>query len=440
MAEPRIQYAKTSDGLSIAFTIIGDGVPLVFTTNIWGDLNWYSHDGSTRRTIDAIVGLGCRVVRYDGRGMGSSDRDTADFSLATRLLDLEAVLDRARLDQFALCGYGQGGPTALAYAAEHGSRVTHLVLVNTFAVGSDYYEQIPAMRFVTSMTNIAEEQWDLFTMTLATAAAEFKDPDLAKETARMFRSGMSPDGMLAFMKASSHIDLRDVLPGITTPTLVVEDRSGFVLTQDIQRALASGIPGAEFSVVDSYVSAVGEYLGLPNRESTATEPQLPITTGTAIIFFADIVDSAALTERLGDAAFREKARELDEALRSIIHETEGTPVEGKLLGDGVLSVFTSAKNAIEAALRFGRAAESVGLGLHLGIHAGDVIEEDGNVFGGAVNIAARVAAESAPGEVLVSQTVRDLARTSAGVAFEDAGERTLKGVSDTVRVWRVHQA
>ena len=438
--EPRIQYAKTSDGLSIAFTIIGDGVPLVFTTNIWGDVNWYSHDGSTRRTIDEIASLGCRIVRYDGRGMGSSDRDTADFSLATRLLDLEAVLDRARLDQFALCGYGQGGPTACAYAAEHGSRVTHLVLVNTFAVGSDYYEQIPAMRFVTSMTNIAEEQWDLFTMTLATAAAEFKDPDLAKETARMFRSGMSPDGMLAFMKASSHIDLRDVLPGITTPTLVVEDRSGFVLTQDIQRALASGIPGAEFSVVDSYVSAVGEYLGLPNRESTATEPQLPITTGTAIIFFADIVDSAALTERLGDAAFREKARELDEALRSIIHETEGTPVEGKLLGDGVLSVFTSAKNAIEAALRFGRAAESVGLGLHLGIHAGDVIEEDGNVFGGAVNSAARVAAESAPGEVLVSQTVRDLARTSAGVAFEDAGERTLKGVSDTVRVWRVHQA
>ena len=437
MAEPRIQYAKTSDGLSIAFTIIGDGVPLVFTTNIWGDLNWYSHDGSTRRTIDAIVSLGCRVVRYDGRGMGSSDRGTADFSLATRLLDLEAVLDRARLDQFALCGYGHGGPTAASYAAEHGNRVTHLVLVNTFAVGSDYYEQIPAMRFVTSMTNIAEEQWDLFTMTLATAAAEFKDPDLAKETARMFRSGMSPDGMLAFMKASSHIDLRDVLPGITTPTLVVEDRSGFVLTQDIQRALASGIPGAEFSVVDSYVSAVGEYLGLPNRESTATEPQLPITTGTAIIFFADIVDSTALTERLGDAAFREKARELDEALRSIIHETEGTPVEGKLLGDGVLSVFTSAKNAIEAALRFGRAAESVGLGLHLGIHAGDVIEEDGNVFGGAVNIAARVAAESAPGEVLVSQTVRDLARTSAGVAFEDAGERTLKGVGDPVRMWRV---
>ena len=127
-------------------------------------------------------------------------------------------------------------------------------------------------------------------------------------------------------------------------------------------------------------------------------------------------------------------------LRAIIREAGGTPVEGKLLGDGVLSVFTSAKNAIEAATGFGKAAESVGLGLHVGIHAGDVIEEDGNVFGGAVNIAARVAAESAPGELLVSQTVRELARTSAGVAFEDAGERTLKGVGEPMRVWRVSQA
>ncbi len=103
----------------------------------------------------------------------------------------------------------------------------------------------------------------------------------------------------------------------------------------------------------------------------------------------------------------------------------------------MLAVFTSAKNAIEAALRCGTTGEAAGLPLHLGVHAGDVIGEDGNVFGGAVNIAARVAAESAPGEVLVSQTVRDLARTSAGVDFEDAGERTLKGVGDAVRVWRV---
>jgi class 3 adenylate cyclase len=145
------------------------------------------------------------------------------------------------------------------------------------------------------------------------------------------------------------------------------------------------------------------------------------------------------TERLGDAAFREKARGLDAALRAVIRENGGTPVEGKLLGDGVLAVFTSARQAIEATLRCGRAGDDAGLPLHLGLHAGDVIREESNVYGGAVNIAARVSALSAPGEVLVSDTVRSLGRTSAGVRFEDRGEHELKGVSEPVRLYQVSE-
>ncbi len=171
------------------------------------------------------------------------------------------------------------------------------------------------------------------------------------------------------------------------------------------------------------------------REGEEAPPELP--SGTAIILFADIVDSTALTEQLGDAAFREKARELDESLRGVIRETGGTPVEGKVLGDGVLAVFTSARQAIECALRCNAASDSVWLQLHLGIHAGDVIREGNNVYGGAVNIAARIAGASAPGEVLVSDTVRGLARTSAGVAFEDRGEQSLKGVADPQRLFAV---
>jgi len=158
-----------------------------------------------------------------------------------------------------------------------------------------------------------------------------------------------------------------------------------------------------------------------------------------LILFADIVDSTALTERLGDAAFREKAHELDTVLRAIIRESVGQPVEGKLLGDAVLAVFTSARQAIEAALACGKAGDANGLPLHLGIHAGDVISEGKNVYGGAVNIAARIAAISAPGELLVSDTVRALARTSAGVEFEDRGEQALKGIDDPVRVFAVRR-
>ncbi len=157
------------------------------------------------------------------------------------------------------------------------------------------------------------------------------------------------------------------------------------------------------------------------------------------LLFADIVDSTALTERLGDAAFRGKARDLDTVLRTVIREHAGTPIEGKLLGDGVLAVFTSARQAIEAALACGKAGIEGGLPLRLGLHAGDVIREEDNVYGGAVNIASRISGLSAPGEVLVSDTVRSLARTSAGVSFEDRGEQGLKGVGDAVRVWAVAQ-
>jgi class 3 adenylate cyclase/uncharacterized membrane protein (UPF0127 family) len=160
---------------------------------------------------------------------------------------------------------------------------------------------------------------------------------------------------------------------------------------------------------------------------------------TAIIFFADIVDSTALNERMGDAAFRALARRLDGLLRERIRSCAGRPIEGKLLGDGVLAVFESAQSAIDCALRCAAEGSALGLPLHLGLHAGDVIREDNNVFGGAVNIAARIAAASAPSEVLVSDTVRGLARTSTNVVFDDAGAQELKGVRDEVRLYRVRR-
>jgi class 3 adenylate cyclase/putative methionine-R-sulfoxide reductase with GAF domain len=172
--------------------------------------------------------------------------------------------------------------------------------------------------------------------------------------------------------------------------------------------------------------------------SAAAPAALP--SGTAVIHFTDIVDSTGLTERLGDNAFRERARRLDDALRGLIRDKDGIPVEGKLLGDGVLAVFSSARQAIEAALRCAGTGESSGLPLHVGLHAGDVIHEQNNVYGGAVNVASRISGLSAASEVLVSDIVRGLARTSSGVTFEDRGEQALKGVSEPIRVWRVRSA
>jgi class 3 adenylate cyclase len=257
-----------------------------------------------------------------------------------------------------------------------------------------------------------------------------------------------------YLKATGELhrsDVTDLVPKLRCQTLVVHRRG-----QDISfdREMTATIPNARLMTLsesaswfwgrgdwESNLAHVVAFLdeGAESDRESAHPELVEGPEGTALILFADIVDSTALTERLGDAAFREKARDLDTALRSIIREGAGKPVDGKLVGDGVLAVFTSARQAIEAALACGKAGDTGGLPLHLGIHAGDVISEGKNVYGGAVNIAARIAAISAPGELLVSDTVRALARTSAGVEFEDRGEQALKGIDDPVRVFAVRR-
>ena len=242
-------------------------------------------------------------------------------------------------------------------------------------------------------------------------------------------------------------DLTALLSSISTPTIVLHARNDRAAPIEGGQEIAAGIPGARFVSFDGHHvpdrkqmaqmdDAIREFvLGSPPRldQTAVSAPTLP--SAMTAILFADIADSTALTERLGDAAFRDKARILDGTLRKVIRDHAGTPIEGKLLGDGVLAVFSSARQAIEAATACGRAGNEAGLPLHLGLHAGDVIREDNNVYGGAVNIASRISGLSAPGEVLVSDTVRSLARTSAGVSFEDRGEQSLKGVGDPVRVF-----
>jgi class 3 adenylate cyclase len=169
-------------------------------------------------------------------------------------------------------------------------------------------------------------------------------------------------------------------------------------------------------------------------------PEPAIPDGTVTIMFTDIAGSTALTEQLGDAAFRSVARRLEKSLRTCVGETGGAVIEGKLLGDGLLAVFTSAGPALDCAVRCVDAAKGAGLGLHVGLHAGDVIREGGDIFGGAVNLAARVAAEAPAGQVLVSETVRSLALTSGRVAFADRGPRSLKGFSEPVRLYQVGPA
>jgi class 3 adenylate cyclase len=433
--EPRIQYARTSDGVDIAFATLGEGPSIVFATRAWGDIHMYTTVPELRPYFAPLAKRGMRVVLYDGRGTGSSQRDASAFDLDARVLDLEAVVEAVGLDRFALCGSHSGGPAAIVYAVRHPERVSHLILTNTSARGEGYQESTPALRVATDLRHIAEDQWEFYTLALANAFLAFSDVETAQRLAAAIRAGTLPKAWVADRDAYLLIDVTDALSSIAVPTLIIHDKHDSIGDfAALASRLASRVPGARFVATDDAPRAITEFL---EQGSDTPVPGLP--SGTAIILFADIVDSTAMTERLGDAPFRDKARDLDTALRAVIRDNTGTPIEGKLLGDGVLAVFTSARQAIEAALACATSGSSAGLPLHLGLHAGDVIREENNVYGGAVNIASRISGLSAPGEVLVSDTVRSLARTSAGVTFEDRGEHSLKGVSDTVRVWAVRE-
>jgi class 3 adenylate cyclase len=449
MAEPRIQYTTTRDGVSIAYWKTGSGPPLVQLPGslVAGMTGVFAAE--VERWRDRLAERNT-VVRYDHRGFGQSQHGVSAISLDTLVLDLEAVVEQLGQEPVALVGMARSGPVAIAYAARHPERVSHLVLFGTSARGETFFAGGGPRQ--QAMQTLAEEDWETYTELVAHETFGWDESVLARRYAAALREGNTREVVQAANDAIRRFDVTALLPGVRSPTLVLFRRQVTLPPPEESRLLASRIPGAQLVALEgdrlvpyigdmeSVLAAIEDFLARDERPKEAASPTLP--SGTAIILFADIADSTALTERLGDTAFREKARELDAALRALIRECAGTPVEGPTLGDGVLAVFTSAREAIEAALTCGRAGNDAGLPLHLGLHAGDVTREtdpDGrsNVFGGAVNIASRIADESAPGETLVSGTVRDLARTSAGVLFEDRGERELKGVSEPVRLYEV---
>jgi class 3 adenylate cyclase len=293
---------------------------------------------------------------------------------------------------------------------------------------------------VQAMFAAAKADWIMATESMGFAAfGAAREESLPHGT--YIRSCVGPE-FFEHQEVLATFDASELARSVTAPTLVLKHTGVQYVTMEMVKDIAARIPNAQLAVVEGAWADDPE--GVLRRAATFINPSVfhapPMPTlpaGTAIILFADIVESTRLTEQLGDTAFRERARQLDDAMRSAVRAASGTAVEGKLLGDGVLAVFTAARDAISAALACRDASHAIGLELHLGIHAGDVIREENNVYGGAVNIASRISALSAPGEVLVSRTIAELARTSSGVTFEDRGEHELKGVAEPQHVFAV---
>ena len=440
--EQEIQYCTSSDGTRIAFSVVGggSGVPLMYypappyfsLTEPWRDLLLTEDELSQLWRTRPVCFL-------NPRGCGLSDRDATDFDIERFTDDLEAVVAGTGWTDFALSGHGMTGPVAILYATRHPEFVSRLILRDTYLRAADM-GKIPRMR---ALGAVLRADYESYLDLMALINLGWGDPEVMKDFVDHLSKASSHEAVMALANATASYNVMGLAEEIRVPTLVLNPSFMPVPSSAMARAMVAMLSDARL------VLYAREELGmviqrfaafLDEGDDARGEPDQP--SGTAIILFADIANSTGLTEELGDAAFRDKARALDTALREAISRAGGTPIEGKLLGDGVLATFGAAREAIVCAAACHDAGVDVGLALHVGIHAGDVIREDApdgraNVFGGAVNVAARISDASDAGETLVSGTVRDLARTSAGVSFEDRGERELKGVSEAVRVFAV---
>ncbi|MEX1254165.1 MAG: adenylate/guanylate cyclase domain-containing protein [Dehalococcoidia bacterium] len=439
--EPQYRFCTSADGTRIAYATFGSGPPLFFV-NTWvlsidAQFRW----PEARAFFDALSAR-TTVVMLDRRGSGASTRDVADVSYEVETQDVLAVADAAGLEAFPMfCDAAGGSAVGARFAAGYPERVQRLVLwaVET-STGRGDVDREAARRVL--------EEWSYWRRRWAGVLFPDGPVSLQRAANMALKDSVSRETNARRFESNADADLRHLVPAVAQPVLVLARESG--IGHDFQMQVASllsqgelrfvpGFPPTPYPDFAEIVDATFEFIGVDERPPGRTQTATPQGSGTAVILFADVVDSTALAEQLGNTVYRERTRMLEERVRAAISSNGGAPVEGRTLGDGVLGVFTSASDAISAALQCALVGEELGLALHLGLHAGDVIREEGNVHGQAVSIASRVSDLSAPNEVLVSSTVRDLARASAGVTFEDRGEHELKGIAEPQRLWAVKQ-
>jgi class 3 adenylate cyclase/pimeloyl-ACP methyl ester carboxylesterase len=450
--EPEIRYTTTADGVSIAYYTMGEGHPLVVTSNVlWSHLRFqrfpeYQRSGNG-------LGRGLQVVRYDARGTGLSDRHSLDFGMDARLLDLEAVIDHLKLTRSAIFGIGNGAPAAIAYAAAHPERVSHLILANAYARGRDHREATRDR--VALRDNTADEQWEWYTLTVANVNLDFSDSESARKIASVYRESMTPESLRAFTEAQKAIDVTPLFSQITVPTLVMHrPRIGSPARLEWSREMASKISNARLVTLtgsddswwkDEETRIVEEFLGVRKEAPAPARPDALPSRGRKVsasrtIIYTDIVGNTDILQRLGDDAWRAVLREHERITRELLQAHGGTEV--KTMGDGFMASFDSATSAVECAIdlqcsfaaRNNTAAEP--LLVRVGLNAGEPIEEDDDLFGTAVTMASRIMGQGAGGEILVSDLVRGLV-AGKGFVFTDRGEFLPKGFEDRIRIFEV---
>ena len=431
--EPRIQYAKTSDGVSIAYATEGEGPPLVLLPI--PSVSHVQRVGGMFPNIFPPLARSFRLIWYDPRGAGLSDRDAVDFSMEAMLRDLDAVVDRTGLRSFAIMALQDSVPIAVTYAATFPDRVSHLILIDGWTNSSDYVGT-PVWE---AYEALIDKDWTLFTETLARVLMGFDDPHFVKLLGEHMRACIEPEAYRAFVVAEKSWDVVNLLPKVRAQTLVLHNNDARFAPIRAGQKLAAGIPDARFLAIDDMnyerVAALAEdFAGAAGKSQ-------PATGGFATILFTDMESSTALRQQLGDAKTQELVRTHNTIVRGALTEHGGNEI--KHTGDGIMASFTTASSGLECAVGIQRGVAAhleehpeSSLGVYIGLNAGEPIAEEQDLFGTSVDLAARICDHAEPAQILASDVVRQLA-AGKDFLFSDIGETELRGFEDPVKLWAV---
>ena len=441
---PETHYAKSGD-VSIAYQVVGAGPhDLVYVPPISHlELAWESVRQA--KFFLRLASLS-RLIMLNQRGVGMSDHIQGVPTLETRMDDIRAAMDAVGCERGVLFGLGDAGPLCVVFAATYPERTTALVLMNSSPrfVRNPEFPWLPARAEADSRAEQAERRWGdqaFFDESFREINPSASEEETRGE-AREMRIAVSPGSAAAYMRMNDDVDVCDVLGSVRVPTLVLqrEDahwdvRSSRYLAAHVPGARLVELPGADFvphlgdqeqlfAELESFLADVHE------KEQWPTEPDRVLAT----VLFTDIDGATAHAAELGDRAWRELLECHHALVRRELVRFRGQEVD--TAGDGFFASFDGPARAIRCACAISDSVSELGLEIRAGLHTGECELVDGKVAGIAVHTGARVASRANPGEVLVSQTVKDLVAGS-GLSFDDRGTHELKGVPGEWRLYSV---
>ena len=440
MSRPTTSYAWNG-GVAIAHQVVGSGGPdLLLAPGSITHLEVLWEEPRVERFLSRLGGFS-RLILMDPRGLGLSDRLTEIPSMDDRVGDLIAVLDAVGSERATLFGNADTGPPCIATAVHHPERVEGLILLGTWArpgKGEDYpYGWTEVER--ASFDELVRTEWGTASGIDHVAPSRAGDEGFRQWYAALMRAGASPTAVRLLAEMAMGTDVRPLLPRIAVPTLVMHRVGDRVNEVGHGRHLAEHIPGSRWVELpgEDFVMWSGDLDGLADEVEefmTGRRGGAEPTRVVATVMFTDVVASTDRARTLGDRAWAELLRAHDQRVRAELRRYGGREID--TAGDGFLASFDSPTSAIRCAAAVLASLGEIGLAVRIGVHTGEVEVVGDKLRGIAVHTGARVAALAGPGEILASQTVRDLLAGS-GVAFEDRGTHELKGVPGEWRLFAV---